>query len=53
MSDQRDEKDAGVPTEKSPASQGTEGAEPPPEDFDPAEQPSNPDLVADAEPPDD
>jgi hypothetical protein len=36
-----------------PASQGAEGAEPPPADFDPSQQPSNPDLVASTEPPDD
>ncbi|MFF2772850.1 hypothetical protein ACFVUP_37705 [Streptomyces bacillaris] len=35
-----------------PASQGTDGAEPPPADFDPTEQPSNPDLVKNTEPPD-
>lgn len=29
-----------------------DGAEPPPADFDPAEQPSNPDLVENVEPPD-
>jgi hypothetical protein len=29
-----------------------DGAEPPPADFDPAEQPSNPDLVGDPESPD-
>ena len=28
------------------------GAEPPPADFDPAEQPSNPDMVKNVEPPD-
>ncbi|MFF1572737.1 hypothetical protein ACFVWR_08325 [Leifsonia sp. NPDC058292] len=31
---------------------GTEAAEPPPADFDPAQQPSNPDLVKNTEPPD-
>ena len=31
---------------------GSEAAEPPPADFDPAQQPSNPDLVKDTEPPD-
>lgn len=37
------------------ADSGTDGAEPPPADFDPADQPSNPDLVAGkdaSEPPD-
>jgi len=34
------------------ATTGTEGAEPPPADFDPAQQPSNPDLVDSTEPPD-
>jgi hypothetical protein len=29
-----------------------QGAEPPPADFDPAQQPSNPDLVKNTEPPD-
>jgi len=32
--------------------QGDDGAEPPPADFDPTEQPSNPDLVNNPEPPD-
>ena len=32
--------------------QNTEGAEPPPADFDPAQQPSNPDMVKNVEPPD-
>lgn len=32
--------------------EGAEGAEAPPADFDPAQQPSNPDLVKGAEPPD-
>ena len=31
---------------------GTDQAEPPPADFDPADQPSNPDLVGHSEPPD-
>ena len=31
---------------------GSEAAEPPPADFDPAQQPSNPDLVKNTEPPD-
>ena len=31
---------------------GAEAAEPPPADFDPAQQPSNPDLVKNTEPPD-
>lgn len=31
---------------------GGEAAEPPPADFDPAQQPSNPDLVKNTEPPD-
>ena len=35
-----------------PASHGAEGAEPPPADFDPSQQPSNPDLVTSTEPPD-
>ncbi|QNE36304.1 hypothetical protein [Leifsonia shinshuensis] len=35
-----------------PASHGSDGAEPPPADFDPTEQPSNPDLVQNTEPPD-
>ena len=35
-----------------PASTGTEGSEPPPADFDPAQQPSNPDMVKSTEPPD-
>ncbi|MEN2741527.1 hypothetical protein ABCS02_27400 [Microbacterium sp. X-17] len=35
-----------------PASEGADGAEPPPADFDPTEQPSNPDLVKNTEPPD-
>lgn len=34
------------------AGQGDDGAEPPPADFDPTEQPSNPDLVNNPEPPD-
>lgn len=29
-----------------------DGAEPPPADFDPAQQPSNPDMVKNVEPPD-
>ena len=32
--------------------QGGAGAEPPPAEFDPAQQPSNPDLVKNTEPPD-
>lgn len=32
--------------------QNAEGAEPPPADFDPAQQPSNPDMVKNVEPPD-
>jgi hypothetical protein len=40
----------GVPEEEDP--QRFEGAEAPPADFDPAQQPSNPDLVEGAEPPD-
>lgn len=35
-----------------PAGGGTDQAEPPPADFDPAKQPSNPDLVGNTEPPD-
>ncbi|CAM5430184.1 hypothetical protein [Leifsonia shinshuensis] len=35
-----------------PASEGSDAAEPPPADFDPSEQPSNPDLVKNTEPPD-
>lgn len=35
-----------------PAGGGTDQAEPPPADFDPADQPSNPDLVGNVEPPD-
>jgi hypothetical protein len=31
---------------------GSESAEPPPAEFDPAQQPSNPDLVKNTEPPD-
>ncbi|WP_158867125.1 hypothetical protein [Leifsonia sp. AG29] len=34
------------------ANSGTQAAEPPPADFDPAQQPSNPDLVKNTEPPD-
>lgn len=34
------------------ATTGDGSAEPPPADFDPAQQPSNPDLVAHTEPPD-
>lgn len=34
------------------ADRGGEGAEPPPAEFDPAQQPSNPDLVKNTEPPD-
>jgi hypothetical protein len=34
------------------ATTGSESAEPPPADFDPAQQPSNPDLVGNTEPPD-
>jgi hypothetical protein len=34
------------------AASGSDGAEPPPADFDPAQQPSNPDLVKNTEPPD-
>jgi hypothetical protein len=34
------------------ANSGSEAAEPPPADFDPAQQPSNPDLVTNTEPPD-
>ncbi|WP_313542551.1 hypothetical protein [Leifsonia aquatica] len=34
------------------ADQGGDGAEPPPAEFDPAQQPSNPDLVKNTEPPD-
>jgi hypothetical protein len=34
------------------ATTGAEGAEPPPAEFDPAQQPSNPDLVDSTEPPD-
>ncbi|MFE4949301.1 hypothetical protein ACFQ9V_04270 [Leifsonia sp. NPDC056665] len=48
---------AAEPAEDAPgqgdgADQGGEGAEPPPADFDPTEQPSNPDLVNNPEPPD-
>ena len=35
-----------------PASHDRDGAEPPPADFDPTQQPSNPDLVKNTEPPD-
>ncbi len=35
-----------------PATTGDGTAEPPPADFDPAQQPSNPDLVGNTEPPD-
>ncbi|WP_374008974.1 hypothetical protein [Leifsonia sp. LS-T14] len=35
-----------------PADNGGDQAEPPPADFDPADQPSNPDLVGHSEPPD-
>ncbi|WP_285114887.1 hypothetical protein [Leifsonia sp. fls2-241-R2A-40a] len=35
-----------------PAAGGTDQAEAPPADFDPADQPSNPDLVGHSEPPD-
>ncbi|MEY9952236.1 hypothetical protein [Leifsonia sp. EB34] len=35
-----------------PASEGSGGAEPPPANFDPTQQPSNPDLVKNTEPPD-
>lgn len=38
-------------TQNEPAA-GSGGAEPPPADFDPAQQPSNPDLVKNVEPPD-
>ena len=46
-----------IPDRRSPADAGggSEGAEPPPADFDPADNPSNPDLVSGAdasEPPD-
>ncbi|MCI0156959.1 hypothetical protein KNO15_09660 [Leifsonia shinshuensis] len=41
----------GARTQDEPAA-GSDGAEPPPADFDPAQQPSNPDLVANVEPPD-
>lgn len=34
------------------ADQSGDGAEPPPAEFDPAQQPSNPDLVKNTEPPD-
>lgn len=34
------------------ADRGGDGAEPPPAEFDPAQQPSNPDLVKGTEPPD-
>ena len=34
------------------ANSGSDSAEPPPADFDPAQQPSNPDLVKNTEPPD-
>ncbi|MDN4613377.1 hypothetical protein P5G50_02825 [Leifsonia sp. F6_8S_P_1B] len=34
------------------ATTGSDSAEPPPADFDPAQQPSNPDLVGNTEPPD-
>jgi hypothetical protein len=34
------------------ATTGSDAAEPPPADFDPAQQPSNPDLVKNTEPPD-
>ena len=34
------------------ANSGSDTAEPPPADFDPAQQPSNPDLVKNTEPPD-
>lgn len=34
------------------ADQASDGAEPPPAEFDPAQQPSNPDLVKNTEPPD-
>lgn len=38
-------------TQNAPATD-SEGAEPPPADFDPAQQPSNPDMVKNVEPPD-
>lgn len=38
-------------TQNAPAT-GSDGAEPPPADFDPAQQPSNPDMVKNVEPPD-
>ncbi|WP_426625788.1 hypothetical protein ACPPVW_06975 [Leifsonia sp. McL0607] len=38
-------------TQNAPATD-SEGAAPPPADFDPAQQPSNPDLVKNVEPPD-
>lgn len=41
-----------TPPADAPASEGAEGAEPPPAEFDPAQQPSNPDLVEHVEPPD-
>lgn len=42
---------AAEPDEDEPG-QDSEAAEPPPADFDPTEQPSNPDLVKNTEPPD-
>lgn len=40
------------PTTGTDASKGTDGAEPPPAEFDPAQKPSNPDLVDTSEAPD-
>jgi hypothetical protein len=40
-----------APAQNAPT-HGSEGAEPPPADFDPAQQPSNPDMVKNVEPPD-
>jgi hypothetical protein len=47
MSDTRDADQPQEPAEGKAAGGASEGAEAPPADFDPAESPSNPDLVAD------
>jgi hypothetical protein len=51
----RDDPQASEPAETEPGQSATTGgdeAEPPPADFDPAQNPSNPDLVKKPEPPD-
>lgn len=46
------QQDVTTPETQAAASEGGGGSEPPPADFDPAQRPSNPDMVKNTEPPD-